>query len=92
MIQLLLAVFIALAAVVYLVWPEGHSDESSPLPPEAEIVKLVKPHLLTIVPGTPLEKKLQVAEVDKQTTTAPLLKVTGAVVGAAGAAASRPAD
>jgi hypothetical protein len=80
-LQLPIALAVAIAAVAYLLWPEGHKeDESNPGPVETEVVKLVGQHRLTISPGTPLEKKLEVAEVRTQKTSAPLLKVTGSVV------------
>jgi hypothetical protein len=80
-VQLPLAVLIAVAAVAYLLWPERPVEEGGTTATEdAEIVKLVGQHRLTIVPGTPLEQKLKVADVNRQKTSAPLLKVTGSVV------------
>jgi multidrug efflux pump subunit AcrA (membrane-fusion protein) len=76
-----LAVLIAVAALAWLLWPEHRGeDESAAVPKEVEIVKLTQRHRLTIVPGTPLEQKLKIAEVNQQKTSAPLLKVTGSVV------------
>ena len=43
-------------------------------------MKLVGQHQLSIQPGTPLEKKLAVAPVDREQTSAPMLKVTGSIV------------
>jgi hypothetical protein len=80
-VQLPLAVLIAVAALAWLLWPEGRGeDESATAAKEVEIVKLTGRHRLTIVPGTPLEQKLKIVEVGRQKTSAPLLKVTGSVV------------
>jgi hypothetical protein len=80
-VQLPLAVLIAVAALVWLLWPERRGeDESVAAAKEVEIVKLAGQHRLTIVPGTPLEQKLKIADVNRQSTSAPLLKVTGSVV------------
>ncbi len=80
-VQLVLAVLVAVAAIVFLLWPESHTgDGAETASQEAEIVKLAGQHRLTIVPGTPLEQKLKIADVNRQKTSAPLLKVTGSVV------------
>ena len=80
-VQLLLAVLVAVAAIVFLLWPETHTREGAEsASQEAEIVKLAGQHRLTIVPGTPLEQKVKIADVSRQRTSAPLLKVTGSVV------------
>ncbi len=47
---------------------------------ETEVVKLVGQHQLWIRGGTPLEKKLVAAPVDRERTSAPVLKVTGSIV------------
>ena len=39
-----------------------------------------RPHELSILSGTPLEKKLTIAPVDREQTSAPMLKVTGSIV------------
>lgn len=78
-IQLPLTVLIAVGALAYLLWPEGHTEEES-ASAEVEIVKLVAPHRLTIEPGTPLQKKLAVVSVISQEKSSPQLKVTGSVV------------
>jgi len=91
-VQLPLAVLFAVAALVWLLRPEHHGeDESAVAPQEAEIVKLAGPHRLTIVPGTPLEQKLKIAEVKQQETSVPLLKITGSVVARLAPAPSPPA-
>ncbi len=80
-LQLVLAVLIAVAAIVFLLWPETPAGEGAQsASQDAEIVKLAGQHRLTIVPGTPLEQKVKVADVNRQRTSAPLLKVTGSVV------------
>ena len=43
-------------------------------------MKLVGPHLLSIQAGTPLQNKLALAQVACEMTSAPVLKVTGAIV------------
>ncbi|MGD0899165.1 MAG: efflux RND transporter periplasmic adaptor subunit [Thermoguttaceae bacterium] len=64
-----------------LFWPAGHGSEgATPSVQEVEIVKLIGRHQLSIAPGTPLEKKLAVAAVEREKTSAPMLKVTGSIV------------
>jgi hypothetical protein len=80
-VQLAVAVLVAVAVLALLLWPEARTAEvPAAAPEEVEIVKLARQHRLTIVPGTPLEQKLKVAEVNRRQTSAPLLKVTGSVV------------
>ena len=79
--QFVLAILITVAVLAYLLWPaQPGSEEATQPAPESQIVKLVGPHRLAITPGTPLEKKLVVAEVVQQETQSPRLKVTGSIV------------
>ncbi len=82
MAQFPLAILITLGVLAYLLWPESPAaEEATQVAPEAETVRLdLVLHRLAITSGTPLEKKLVVAPVIQQETSAPKLKVTGAVV------------
>ena len=82
MAQFPLAILITLGVLAYLLWPESPAaEEATQVAPEAETVRLdLVLHRLAITSGTPLEKKLVVAPVVQQETSAPKLKVTGAVV------------
>ena len=79
--QFTLAIVITVGTLAYLLWPASHtSEEAVSSVAEGEIVKLVGPHQLSIQSGTPLEKKLTIAPVDREQTSAPMLKVTGSIV------------
>jgi hypothetical protein len=80
-VQFTLAIVITLGVLAYLLWPASRTSDDAPSNVEqVEIVKLVGPHQLSIQPDTPLEKKLVVAPVDREQTSAPMLKVTGSIV------------
>jgi membrane fusion protein, heavy metal efflux system len=81
LLQFPLSILVAVGVLAYLLWPEGpKADEPADAAPAAEIVKLVGQHRLSITAGTALEKKLAVVAVVQQETSAPKLKVVGAVV------------
>jgi hypothetical protein len=80
-LQFLLAILATAAALAYLLWPGGPAAPvTSPPAQEVEVVRLLGPHRIGIQSGTPLEKKLVVAAVDREQTSAPVLKVTGSIV------------
>jgi hypothetical protein len=80
-VQILAAILVTVAVLALLVWPPGHATtEAAALAEETAAVTPGGPHRLNVRPGTPLEKKLAVAAVDRVTTSEALLKVTGAVV------------
>jgi cobalt-zinc-cadmium efflux system membrane fusion protein len=47
--------------------------------PAADVVEVIGPGLIRVQPGSPLDKKIQVVAVRKQTITDPVLTVTGRV-------------
>jgi hypothetical protein len=82
--QLIVALALTGAALVYLLWsphkgatPTTPGDES---PGNADAVHLVGPALVSISPETPLGKKLEVVTVQGEKVSAPILTVTGSVV------------
>jgi hypothetical protein len=46
----------------------------------ADVVRLVGPRLIAVMPDSPLDKKLEIAGASKQKTPAPVLSVTGSIV------------
>jgi len=79
--QFTLAIVITAGTLAYLLWPAGRkSEEATPNVEEVAVVKLIGHHQLSIQSGTPLREKLTVAAVDREQTSAPMLKVTGSVV------------
>ncbi len=79
--QFTLAIVITSGVLAYLLWPANRTPEDAARKvEEVEIVKLVGPHQLSIQSDTPLEEKLVVAPVERERTSAPLLKVTGSIV------------
>jgi hypothetical protein len=80
-VQFVAALVVAGAALVFLIWSPGHVPlPSAETSEDAQAVKLLGPHLLSIQAGTPLENKLAIAQVAREMTSAPLLKVTGSIV------------
>jgi hypothetical protein len=79
--QWLLAILGAVAVLALLLWP---TPRGKPLTAERgkgeEAVKLIGPGLVSVAPDTPLAKKLVVAEAVSQSVSAPIVKVTGAIV------------
>jgi hypothetical protein len=71
-----------LAVLVWLLWPASKAGKSlrAEAGKEAEAVSLAGPGLVKVTPGTPLEKKLVVALAVSQSVSAPIVKVTGAIV------------
>jgi hypothetical protein len=80
--QWLLAILGAVAVLTFLLWPAARAGK--PTAAEAgkgeEPVKLIGPCLVKVTPGTPLEQKLAVAPAVSQAVSAPIVKVTGAIV------------
>jgi RND family efflux transporter MFP subunit len=79
--QLILALVITLGVLAYLVLtpvtpPSADEDRRQP---QAEVVQPAGPGLIRILPGTPLEKKLQIVKVETSRITSPILSVTGTV-------------
>lgn len=78
-VQVVLAIALAGGAVAFFLH-SGSSpsadDDKRPSRPE-EVVTIAGPRTLHVRPGTPLEKKLEVAEVKREWITAPVLPVTG---------------
>ena len=83
-IQLIAAILIAGTVLVFLLWSPGSGGKRAELtaevPRNANAVELIGARLIRVKAGIPLEKKLAVATVAREGTSAPLLKVTGAVV------------
>jgi hypothetical protein len=79
-IQLALSLALVFGVFAYLQWSGSRTssseDEKRPTRPE-ETVELVGPQSIRVRPETPLHAKLQVAQVEAATLTAPVLPVTG---------------
>jgi multidrug efflux pump subunit AcrA (membrane-fusion protein) len=78
----LLAILGAVAVLVFLLWPASKSPKQvlAETGKGVEAVKLVGPCLVRVTPGTPLEEKLALVLATSQSVSAPLVKVTGAIV------------
>ncbi len=81
-VQWLLAILGAVAMLVLLLWPASKAAKEVRVETGkgAEDVKLIGPCLVRVTPDTPLEKKLVVALAASQSVSAPIVKVTGAIV------------
>jgi hypothetical protein len=79
-IQLAVSLAVVAGAFAYLYWsgtrPPSAEDEKRPTRPE-EVVQIVGPQLIRVRPGTPVDKRLQIAAVEAAWLTAPVLPVTG---------------
>jgi hypothetical protein len=79
-----LALLLTGAALVYLLWsPFGRHQAKEPAtepPRNAEVVQFTGTGVVSVKPDTPLARKLEVAAVDTQKVSSPLLTVTGSVV------------
>jgi hypothetical protein len=79
-VQLVLSLAAVAGVFAYLLWSGTRTpsaeEEKRPTRPE-EVVQTVGPRLIRVRPGTPVEKKLQVARVEAAWLTAPVLPVTG---------------
>jgi hypothetical protein len=79
-IQFAVALALVGGAFVYLLWSGAHvpspGEDARPKPPD-EVVQEAGPLTIHIRPGTPLDKKLQVATVQAAWLRAPVLPVTG---------------
>ena len=80
--QWLLAILGALAVLALLLWPASRATKQvqTETGKGVEDVKLVGPCLVKVAPDTPLAKKLVVALAASQAVSAPIVKVTGAIV------------
>jgi multidrug efflux pump subunit AcrA (membrane-fusion protein) len=83
-VQLIVALTVTGAALAYLLG-SPHKGPTSPSPGkespgQVDAVHLVGPALVSILPDTPLGKKLEVVRVSSERVSAPLLTVTGSVV------------
>src|SRR5437016_2897220 len=79
--QLLLALALTVAALVWLLRPQPIPAEASDedrRPPE--VVQIAGPRLVRIQTGSKLEKKLQIVAVESADVNTPVLTVTGTVV------------
>jgi hypothetical protein len=78
----LLAILVAVAVLVWLLWPASKAAKESPteISQAVEAVKQVGPGLVKVTPDTPLEKKLVVVLAASQSVSVPIVKVTGAIV------------
>ena len=72
------------ARVVLMLWPSFHATATPALKAEptrsTDIVQLVGPGLIAVLPDSALDKKLVIAAASTQKTPAPVLSVTGSVV------------
>jgi hypothetical protein len=80
-LQLVVALAITIAFLIYLLLPE--SSTSEPESPSATqpvaVVEVVGPRLIRVQPDTPFARHLQIATVSSSVLTRPLLTVTGRV-------------
>jgi len=78
----LLAILGAVAVLVLLLWPASKAPKQvlAETGKGVEDVKLVGPCLVKVTSDTPLQKKLAVVQAASQTVSAPIVKVTGAIV------------
>ena len=81
-LQLTLAILATAAALVFLLWPPSNPSNPPVLetPNSEEAATAIGPYLLKVKAGTPLEAKLAVAPVSREKISAPMVKVTGAIV------------
>jgi cobalt-zinc-cadmium efflux system membrane fusion protein len=82
--QLILALLLTSAALVYLLW-SPHKTPNTPVegeesPKTLDSVHFVGPGLVSIAMDTPLGKKLEFTRVQSERISAPILTVTGSVV------------
>jgi hypothetical protein len=77
-----LAILGAVAVLVLLLWPASKAPKQvlAETGKGVEDVKLVGPCLVKVTSDTPLQKKLAVVQAASQTVSAPIVKVTGAIV------------
>jgi hypothetical protein len=76
--QLVLSLSVALGVLGYLLMSGGPSRDDPVRPTRPEpVVRIISPLLIYVEPGTPLDKKLQVATVETAWLSAPVLPVTG---------------
>jgi hypothetical protein len=76
--QVVLSLSVALGVLAYLLWSGGSSQEDDTRPTRPEpVVRIVGDRLLHVQPGTPVDKKLQVAAVEAVWLSAPVLPGTG---------------
>jgi len=82
--QLVVSVLLAGGLLVWLIWSPSRSSATNSTAQEAkppiEVVKVIGPRLISITPGTPLEKKLGIALVSNVQVSSPELNVTGSIV------------
>lgn len=85
--QFVVALAVTLGFLGYLLLPSAPPADKQEATPRSspEVVEVAGPGLIRVQPGSPLDKKVQVAAVKKQTVTDPMLTVTGRV-----AASMRP--
>ena len=81
--QLVLSVLLAAGVLIWLLSSSFHARAPSISTQEVgqpvEIVRVVGPRLISITPGTPLEKKLAVVTASYTEATTPQLNVTGSI-------------
>jgi membrane fusion protein, heavy metal efflux system len=82
--QLIISVLLAGGVLAWLLSSRFRSPTTSSSTdetrPPAEVVKVIGPQLISISPGTPLEKKLAVVSVSNVQVSIPQLTVTGSIV------------
>ncbi|MFQ3593339.1 MAG: efflux RND transporter periplasmic adaptor subunit [Gemmataceae bacterium] len=81
-LQFLVALAATTAFLTYLLLNplEPPPPPSERVTPPTEVVRILRPGRITVVPGSPLDKKIQVVTVRKTIHEEPLLSVTGRVV------------
>jgi hypothetical protein len=81
-VQWLLALLGALAVLALLLWPTPKRESGAPVEADKgeQAVKVLGPGLVSIAADTPLAKKLAVAAAVNESVSAPIVKVTGAIV------------
>lgn len=79
--KIVLLVIAVLAALLAILWKTSSNHQTSPPTPDSSpVVSLIEPRVIAVKPGSLLEKKLNLATIEKQQVSTPLLVVTGAVV------------
>jgi hypothetical protein len=72
---------VTLLLLAYLLLAPRSKQHGEPPPaPREEIVKIVKPGLIRVQPGSPFDKNMQLATVRKQSIHDPVMTVTGRVI------------
>jgi hypothetical protein len=88
-----LATIGTLVVVYIVVRPPAHvSPEQRDLSKNPEVAEVVGPRLITVVPGSALEQKLDIRHVRTQTVRFPILTVTGSIAARFVGGSGKPED